>query len=139
VGEDARQVSSYIFDAFYSKTAQARNKPARIEFSRLTVRQYRNAVADLVGSLRTPGHWDEQRGLRGEYFQSRRFRDGDRVMERVDPTVQFDFGTSSPDPKKPDAPDFSIRWSGAVLAPETGVYEFIVHTEHATRLWVNNT
>ncbi len=55
VGEDADKVAAYIYDAFYSKTAQARLKPARIELSRLTVRQYRNAVADLVGFFREPG------------------------------------------------------------------------------------
>ena len=56
VGEDAEKVAAYIYDAFYSKAAQARNKfqPPRIELSRLTVRQYRNAVADLVGSFRAP-------------------------------------------------------------------------------------
>ena len=52
VGPDAEKVAAYIHEAFYSKTAQARNAPARIELSRLTVRQYRNAVADLVGSFR---------------------------------------------------------------------------------------
>src|SRR5713101_628178 len=85
VGEDAERVAAYIYESFYSKEAQARNKPPRIELARLTVRQYRNAVADLVGSFRTPGRWDEQRGLRGEYFKARRFRDADRVLERLDP------------------------------------------------------
>ena len=33
---------------------------------------------------------------------------------------------------------FAIRWEGSVLAPETGDYEFIVRTEHAARLWVND-
>src|SRR5262249_11388477 len=70
VGEDADKVAAYIYETFYSKEAQARNKPPRIELARLTVRQYRNAIADLVGSFRTPGHWDEQRGLRGEYFKA---------------------------------------------------------------------
>src|SRR5262245_19084103 len=65
VGDDAQKVADYIYDAFYSKTAQARNKPPRIELSRLTVRQYNNTLADLIGSFRTPGTWDEQRGLRG--------------------------------------------------------------------------
>ncbi len=71
-GDDAQKVAAYIHEAFYSKAAQARNKPPRIELSRLTVRQYRNAVADLIGDFRTPGRWDEQRGLHGEYFKSRR-------------------------------------------------------------------
>jgi hypothetical protein len=138
VGEDAEKVAAYIYDAFYSKTAQARNKPARIELSRLTVRQYRNAVADLVGTFRTPGRWEDQRGLKAEYFKSRRFRNSDRVIERIDPGIQFDFGVDSPDPEKFDGTEFSIRWEGSVLAPEAGDYEIIVRTEHAMRLWVND-
>jgi cytochrome c553 len=138
VGADADKVAAYIYEAFYSKEAQARNKPPRIELARLTVRQYRQAVADLIGSFRTPGHWDDHRGLQGEYFKSRGFRNGQRALERLDPTVGFDFGTSSPDPAKLDAHQFSIRWAGSVLAPETGEYEFIVRTEHAVRLWVND-
>ncbi|HXG12931.1 MAG TPA: DUF1592 domain-containing protein, partial [Gemmataceae bacterium] len=82
---------------------------------------------------------EEQRGLRGEYFRSRRFREFDRVLQRVDPTVGFDFGTASPEPEKLPAHEFSIRWTGSVLAPETGIYDFIVRTEHAARLWVNAT
>jgi hypothetical protein len=138
VGKDAESVAAYIYQEFYSKEAEVRNKPPRIELSRLTVPQYRNALADLIGSFRSPGRLDEQRGLRGEYFKSRRFRTGERVLDRVDPTVQFDFGTSSPDPEKLDVNQFSIRWGGSVLAPETGSYEFIIHTEHAARLWVND-
>jgi hypothetical protein len=60
------------------------------------------------------------------------------VIERIDPTVAFDFGESGPEPEKFDAREFSIRWDGSVLAPETGDYEFIVRTEHAMRLWVND-
>jgi hypothetical protein len=138
VGPDAEKVAKYIYDAFYSKEAQARNKPPRIELARLTVRQYRNAVADLVGSFRTAGKWDEQHGLRGEYFKSRRFRNNERILERLDPIVHFDFGTNGPDPEKFDANQFSIRWAGSVLAPETGDYEFIVRTEHAARFWIND-
>src|SRR5579863_8366789 len=37
IGEEARKVSAYIYDAFYSRAAQARNKPPRIELARLTV------------------------------------------------------------------------------------------------------
>ncbi len=138
VGADADKVAAYIYEAFYSKEAQARNKPPRIELARLTVRQYRQALADLIGSFRTPGQWGDRRGLQGEYFKSRGFRNGERVLQRLDPSVGFDFGTSSPDADKLDAHQFSIRWTGSVLAPETGEYEFAVRTEHAARLWVND-
>src|SRR5262249_34210520 len=74
VGEEADRVAAYIYDAFYSRTAQARNKPARIELSRLTVRQYRNAVADLIGNFRTPGAATDAHGLKAAYFKSYGFR-----------------------------------------------------------------
>ncbi|HTE17689.1 MAG TPA: DUF1592 domain-containing protein, partial [Armatimonadota bacterium] len=37
-----------------------------------------------------------------------------------------------------DPYQFAMRWEGSVLAPDTGEYEFIVRTEHATRLWIND-
>jgi cytochrome c553 len=140
-GEDAQKVAVYIYGAFYSKTAQERNKPPRIELSRLTVRQYRQVAADLIGTFCGPTQWDKQRGLKGEYFKSRRLgRRNDRVLERIDPQVQFDFGVAGPrpEPAKFEPDQFSIRWSGAVLAPDTGEYEFIVRTDHAARLWLND-
>ncbi len=135
---DAQKVASYIYDAFYSSLAQARNKPARIALSRLTVRQFRNAVADLIGSFRQPDPRDVKRGLRAEYFQAKNFDDDERLVKRVDPEVHFDFGTDVPAPGKFNAHQFSIRWQGGVLAPDSGDYEFVVRTEHACRLWVDD-
>jgi mono/diheme cytochrome c family protein len=135
---EAAKVAAYIHDAFYSKAAQARNAPARIELSRLTVRQYRSTLTDLVGSFREPAQWDDRRGLHGEYYNARRIRSGNRVLERIDPMVKFDFGEESPVPEKMDAEQFSIRWEGSLLAPETGDYEIIVRTEHAVRVWLND-
>jgi hypothetical protein len=137
-GADAERVAAYIYDAFYSKTARERNRPPRIELARLTVHQYQNAVADLLAGFRPAGKWDEQRGLHGEYFNDRGFRGGKRVLERLDPQVRFDFGTDGPAPDKFDAGQFAIRWDGSVIAPESGTYEFVVRTEHAARLWVND-
>jgi hypothetical protein len=132
------KVAAYIYDAFYSPLAQARNQPARIALSRLTVHQFCNAVADLIGSFRPEVALDAQRGLHGEYFKSRDFDTNERVLERLDPEVQFDFGTTGPIPDKFDPHHFSARWEGSVFAPDTGEYEFIVRTEHAVRLWVND-
>ena len=144
VGPDADRVAAYIHQSFYSRDAQERNKPPRIEFARLTVRQYQNAVADLIGSYRSAGVWDEKRGLRGEYSK-RRTRNGGGSgfggggnFERIDPEVRFDFGEGSSDPSKMEAGQFSVNWQGSVLAPESGDYEFVVHTDHAMRLFVND-
>ena len=136
---DSRTVAAYIYDAFYSPIAQERSRPARIELSRLTVRQYRNAIADLVGSFRSRVSMDEKRGLRAEYFKTPYFDGNQKALERVDPEIKFDFGITAPTPKQDNPRKFSIRWSGSVLTPDTGEYEFTLRTEHAVTLWVNDT
>lgn len=137
-GPDADAVAAYIHTAFYSKEARDRNKPPRVELARLTVRQYRLAIADLVGTFRAPFPKEERQGLKAEYYDARNFRNDKRVLERVDPEINFDFKDGTPVAGKIDAHQFAIRWEGAVQAPETGMYEFVVRTDHAARLWVND-
>jgi hypothetical protein len=137
VGDDAKAVAEYIYDAFYSPVAQARNKPPRVELSRLTVRQYQNAVADLIGSFTGASRWDERRGLDAEYFDSKNFQRDKRVIERVDVRVDFDFGEASPG-EKIGIEEFAMKWQGSLLAPDTGEYEIIVRTDNGARLWVND-
>ncbi|WP_171475288.1 DUF1592 domain-containing protein [Frigoriglobus tundricola] len=138
--EGGKRVAAFIYDSFYSPDAQAKRNPPRVELSRLTVKQYRNSVADVIGSFRGAPKVEEKQGLRGEYFNSRGFQGNKRVIDRTDAEVKFDFGKAGPDPDKPETFDpntFCIRWEGSVWAPDTGVYEFVVRTDHALRLWVN--
>lgn len=138
-GPEADRVASYIHDTFYSRIARERNRPARIELARLTVNQYRNSVADLIGSFRWQGNWGSIRGLKGEYFAGRHFAGDKRVLERIDPEINFSFGTGSPVPGRMEPHEFMMRWNGSILAPQTGEYELIIHTEHAVSLWVNDS
>ena len=133
---DADKVSQYVHGAFYSKEARDRNAPPRVGLARLTVNQYRQTLADLVGAFAGGGQWGDKPGLRGEYFNSNRYDARKRQIDRVDPGVQFDFGTDGP-AKDFDAAKFYVHWSGAVVAPETGDYEFVVRSDHAVRLYVN--
>jgi cytochrome c553 len=135
---DAKKIAAYIYDAFYSPIAQARIRPPRIELARLTVTQYRNAIADLVGSFRPQPKLDEKRGLRGHYFKLGRMGQGDRILERVDPQINFDFGTKTADPMQTDPYQFTMRWSGSIIAPETGDYDLVVKSDHAIRFWFNS-
>ncbi len=137
VDEDAKKVAAYIHEAFYSPLAQARVRPPRVELSRLTVRQYQNTLADVIGAFSSTAVWGEERGLRGRYYNERRMGRNSQI-ERVDPRVSFQFGEASPDPDKVKPEEFSIRWEGSVLAPDTGEYELIVKTENSARLWLND-
>lgn len=138
-GEAARHVAEYMHGAFYSAVARDRNRPARVEFSRLTVRQYRNTVADLVAGFRGRGPGvDPSRGLKAEYFRGRNFdRCTALVYEQVDPQVAFDFGVEGPDPERFEPNRFAIRWTGSIVPPETGHYEFVIRTAHSAKLALN--
>src|SRR5262245_1063613 len=72
--EDAEKVAEYIYNAFYSPQARARLSPPKIDFARMTVRQYQNAVADLLGSFSEAGTLNDEHGLRASYYNSRNSR-----------------------------------------------------------------
>ncbi len=136
-GEDAERVAAYIYETFYTEEARARNKPPRIELSRLTVRQYQQSIADLIGSFRPRSNIDEGRGLTGDYYNSRNFARDKKILDRVDPQIQFDYADQGPG-EKIGPEEFSIRWQGSLVVEETGDYEFVVKTQNGFRLWVND-
>ncbi|NBX34181.1 DUF1592 domain-containing protein [bacterium] len=140
---DATASAEFIHHAFYSAEARARNHPPRIELAHLTVRQYRESIADLLGSLRGGATTTESGGLAGSY---RGLPDGDttnvtaknevKLVDRVDPALDFDFGNKAPAPGgKPE--QFKINWTGSLLPPDTGEYEFRLTTPNGARLYVN--
>lgn len=62
---------------------------------------------------------------------------GTPVLERLDPTVNFNWGNGSPDPSIA-ANNFAVRWSGEVIIPTSGSYTFHTQTDDGIRVWVNN-
>ncbi len=137
VGDDAVAVAEWMQQAFYSPEAQTRLNPPRLELTRLTVQQYRNAIADLGVEFRWRQSIDSERGLNAEYFSGRGLRRDKRMIQRQDAVVDFQFGAFSPDGEKIEEEAFAIAWDGSVYARETGWYEFVVRTENAARLYVN--
>lgn len=141
---DATASAEYIHQAFYSAEARARNHPPRIELAHLTVRQYRESIADLLGSLRGVTSTTESGGLAGVYRERPerdpkmpdRNRPEATFKKQVDPVIDFDFGEKAPE-KGTYAAQFSISWTGSVLVPDTGEYEFRVTSLNGVRLYVN--
>lgn len=139
VGEEAENVATYIFNAFYSPQTRSRQPAPSLRLNRLTARQYRHAIADLMTSFRGgTGVRDEKQGLSGNYIHVEPNGDGEHAMNRLDPEIHFDFGKNGPDPEKINPREFSIMWSGSVQAPSTGEYEFIVRCEQSVMLKVNH-
>jgi hypothetical protein len=74
-------------------------------------------------------------GLRGEYYDNMNLT-ALRVT-RIDSTVDFDWGTGSPDPSiGPDT--FSVRWTGGVQPRYSDTYTFYTLSDDGVRLWVDD-
>ena len=139
VEEDAAKVAKYIYDAFYSSAAQARIKPARVMFSRLTRRQYEENIADLMGEfLGRTSTFSDDRGLTGTWYKSRGYNNKQKAFDRVEGPVDYNWGSGVPKGEGFKAQEFSARWRGSLFTAETGAYEFIVKTENGIKLWVNS-
>ena len=134
---EAEPVATFLYDTYYSAIAQEKNRPARVTLARLTVKQFRNAVADLIGGFHPIVPLDAKNGLRAEYYKSRGFNFKERVIERTDSSINFNFGSNGPTEGTYDPRFFSILWQGSVMAPDTGEYEFVVKSEHAIQFFFN--
>ncbi len=76
-------------------------------------------------------------GLTGNYFNNQTLT-APVTLVRIDPTVNFNWDVGSPDPSIP-VDHFSVRWTGRVQAPVTGVYTFATTSDDGIRLSVNGT
>ncbi|KAA5539576.1 DUF1592 domain-containing protein [Roseiconus nitratireducens] len=151
VGEEARQLARYIRRQLISRSEPAPEP----RISRLTVSQYRNAVADVIGHFAPSarqrnetsngsarrgggaGGDSEVPGLRGDYYQSAGMNKAHRLGHyRSDNRMEFDFGSEAPVPSL-TADQFAIIWQGALSADHTGNYEFRLSTENGARLYLN--
>ncbi len=164
VAEEAEAVARYIYQEFYSPAARIRqglDQPLQVELARLTVPQYRNAVADLLAHFTpAPDHVrqanggrrrggrnrenpppeqtpSEEPGLRGAYFASAGMSKANQLINsRVDRRLEFDFGDAVPFEGLPQD-QFAIVWEGSLTAHETGDYHLRVTTPNGARVYVN--
>ncbi|HYE07607.1 MAG TPA: PA14 domain-containing protein [Planctomycetota bacterium] len=60
----------------------------------------------------------------------------DPRFTRVDPTIDFDWGSGSPD-QRIGADTFSVRWTGSVEAVYSEQVEFITTSDDGVRLWID--
>ncbi len=73
-------------------------------------------------------------GLLGTYFDEIDFTN--QKLQRIDPTVDFDWGLGSPD-QSIYQETFSVRWTGFVLPQYSEDYTFYTRTDDGVKLWVN--
>ncbi len=103
---------------------------------------YRVVAVDSAGNrfpsrevIGTPLRVGTGTGLAGDYFNAVNLS-GTVVMSRIDPTVNFNFGSGSPDALI-SSDNFSVRWTGQVQATVTGDFVFTTNSDDGVRLWID--
>ena len=76
-------------------------------------------------------------GLAGSYFSNANMA-GRPVAQRTDKTVDFTWGSGGPSPLGGQNDQYSIRWTGNVVVPQTGEYVFGTYADSGTSLVVDN-
>jgi beta-glucosidase len=110
-------------------------------------RQDPRATAPIDAVHLRPASGSSEHGLAGAYHRGRNF-EGDPVLRRVDPRVDFRWYRGSPTdeavargelPADRGLPGdaFSVRWSGVIVPPVSGEYELVVTANDGARLIVD--
>jgi ferric-dicitrate binding protein FerR (iron transport regulator) len=88
-----------------------------------------------------PEAWDSaviwqglSRGLTATYYDREDL--SGKSLTRIDATIDFDWGRSSPDPDI-GSDKFSARWTGRIQAEHTEPYTFYVIADDGARLWID--
>jgi beta-glucosidase len=75
-------------------------------------------------------------GLKGEYFQSL-IPAGQPAVTRNDKQLDFNWTLFAPDAAL-SLDQYSVRWTGQVTSPETGIYQIGLDGNDGYRLYINN-
>ncbi len=73
-------------------------------------------------------------GLIGKYYVGTTFQQ--LAFTRVDPTIDFNFGSKSPDSTIPNHTAFSILWTGQFHPTQTANYTFTTTSDDGVRVYV---
>jgi len=99
-----------------------------------------NDVLPLPAEYLTPPNASQgAHGLWAEYFANVELQ-GEPVLTRLDEAIGSNWGLDAPDPRlrRPDnRNEFSVRWTGKLLPPATGTYQFHFVNNGGVRLYLD--
>ncbi len=80
---------------------------------------------------------EKRNGLKGEYFNNISL-EGEPALTRIDRQIDFRWTLFSPDQEKINYDWYSARWTGKLVAPETGDFEIGLEGDDGYRLYLND-
>jgi hypothetical protein len=93
-----------------------------------------NRVVSVPNTIQSGGNGT---GLLAKYFPNTTFTAASPLWKRIDPYVNFNFGTGSPGGLVPV--NYSVRRTGLIQAYTSETYTFSITTNDAVRLIINGT
>jgi len=75
-----------------------------------------------------PSAKSQEEGLKAEYFTTDSVA-GSPAVTQIDPQIDFDWADANPLPGDPET-GFAVRWTGVLVPPQPGKYEFTVHASY---------
>jgi beta-glucosidase len=75
-------------------------------------------------------------GMVGQYFDNMNLQ-GKPVLTRIDSIINFHWGEKSPAVEVPND-QFSVRWTGKIIPPETRVFSLGTRTDDGARLYLDD-
>jgi beta-glucosidase len=107
----------------------------KINYARGVDREYKSFVTISSTALSCSFQGKPSNGLLAEYFNNTSLN-GEPLVTKVDENMQFGWTLFSPDPKL--ALDcYSVRWTGKLIAPESGTYKIGIEGNDGYRLFID--
>jgi beta-glucosidase len=78
------------------------------------------------------------KGLTANYYNNQTLT-GDPFHTRIDTIINNSWGAAGPVISGFPVNNFSIRWTGTILADSTGDYELVIRTDDGARVYLGNT
>jgi len=75
-------------------------------------------------------------GLQGSYYAAAEM-EGEPVVQRRDALIAFDWNTAGPGFTSSSDEPFSATWEGSLYVPRFGTYVFVLDTDGAAQLWLD--
>jgi beta-glucosidase len=106
-------------------------------------------AAEIIDSqFLRPAEGSKERGLKAEYFRGKELR-GTPLLTRVDSRIAFRWDRGGPtddlvargelSPQQAlGGDDFSVRWTGQLVAPTSGTYEITIGANDGFRLFIDD-
>ncbi|MFK7749489.1 MAG: glycoside hydrolase family 3 C-terminal domain-containing protein [Kordia sp.] len=109
----------------------------KVNYSRGTERIIEDFVAVPEANLFHMVNGEKQLGLKGEYFNNITLK-GEPALSRIDKNIDFRWTLFSPDQSKINYDYYAARWTGKLLAPETGTIDLGIKGDDGYRVYIND-